>query len=89
MSVFRPVTIGSEFRDSLDELMAVLQHSSPHFVRCIRPNADKRPRLLIDDQVALQLQYCGVMETIKIRAQVRQLQHMFFYYYYYYYYYYV
>ncbi|KAA8588217.1 hypothetical protein FQN60_001411, partial [Etheostoma spectabile] len=38
----RKPTVSSQFRDSLHSLMATLSTSNPFFVRCIKPNMDKR-----------------------------------------------
>lgn len=62
-------TLGSEFRQSLEDLMFKLQQSTPQFIRCLKPNPDKAAGNFIDKQVAEQLRYCGVMETVKIRAK--------------------
>lgn len=36
-------TVGSSFRDSLTLLMASLNKTTPHYVRCIKPNDEKLP----------------------------------------------
>eukprot|EP00049_Salpingoeca_infusionum_P009500 m.160394 g.160394 ORF g.160394 m.160394 type:complete len:1146 (-) comp14350_c0_seq4:619-4056(-) len=55
------------FDASLKELLTALAASTPHFVRCIKPNLEKKPSLLRDDVVLRQLQYSGVLETVRIR----------------------
>jgi myosin-3 len=65
----RAATLGGEFRLSLQDLMAKLETSMPHFVRCIKPNLQKKPGVLDQPMVGKQLKYTGVMETTKIRAQ--------------------
>ena len=34
-------TVGSQFKDSLILLMTALNSTTPHYVRCIKPNDDK------------------------------------------------
>lgn len=38
----RVYTLASQFKDSLDELMKTLNTCNPFFIRCIKPNGDKR-----------------------------------------------
>uniref|UniRef100_A0AAV2JXA4 Uncharacterized protein n=1 Tax=Knipowitschia caucasica TaxID=637954 RepID=A0AAV2JXA4_KNICA len=63
----RKPTVSSQFRDSLHSLMATLSASNPFFVRCIKPNMDKKPNKFDPDVVLNQLRYSGMLETVKIR----------------------
>ena len=54
-------------QNSLSELMDKIKSSSPHFVRCIKPNTLKQPENFEVDYVQKQLKYTGVMETVRIR----------------------
>ncbi|CAG5102710.1 Similar to MYO5A: Unconventional myosin-Va (Gallus gallus) [Cotesia congregata] len=61
-------TVGSQFRDSLNMLMSTLNATTPHYVRCIKPN-DSKESFEYDAQRAIQqLRACGVLETIRISA---------------------
>ncbi|KAM5235542.1 unconventional myosin-Vc [Ctenodactylus gundi] len=62
-------TVGSEFRSSLSLLMETLNATTPHYVRCIKPNDGKLPFEFDSRRVAQQLRACGVLETIRISAQ--------------------
>ena len=60
-------TLLSEFQKQLQGLIEVLNQSSPHFVRCIKPN-DSKSKTLFDEALVLeQLRYSGVLEAIQIR----------------------
>ncbi|XP_037344945.2 unconventional myosin-X [Pungitius pungitius] len=63
----RKPTVSSQFRDSLHSLMATLSSSNPFFVRCIKPNMDKKANQFAPDVVLNQLRYSGMLETVKIR----------------------
>ncbi|XP_048478545.1 unconventional myosin-Va [Plutella xylostella] len=61
-------TVGSQFRASLSLLMATLSATTPHYVRCIKPNDQKRAFQFQPRRAAMQLRACGVLETIRISA---------------------
>uniref|UniRef100_A0A7N6ANI3 Myosin X, like 1 n=1 Tax=Anabas testudineus TaxID=64144 RepID=A0A7N6ANI3_ANATE len=63
----RKPTVSSQFRDSLHSLMATLSASNPFFVRCIKPNMEKKANQFDPDVVLNQLRYSGMLETVKIR----------------------
>ncbi|KAL1773374.1 unconventional myosin-VIIb [Sigmodon hispidus] len=66
-STKRPLTLASQFKQSLEQLMKILSHCQPYFVRCIKPNEYKKP-LLFDRELCIQqLRYSGMMETVQIR----------------------
>ncbi len=57
----------AHWQSSLSELMEKLNSSSPHFIRCIKPNSTKLPNSFNTDYVIRQLRCVGVMETTRIR----------------------
>ncbi|XP_077328704.1 unconventional myosin-Vc isoform X1 [Lithobates pipiens] len=63
------MTVGSKFRNSLCLLMETLNATTPHYVRCIKPNDEKMPFEFDPIRVVQQLRACGVLETIRISAQ--------------------
>ncbi|XP_077737256.1 unconventional myosin-Vc isoform X1 [Canis aureus] len=62
-------TVGSKFRGSLYLLMETLNATTPHYVRCIKPNDEKLPFEFDSKRIVQQLRACGVLETIRISAQ--------------------
>uniref|UniRef100_A0A673C0Q8 Myosin VC n=1 Tax=Sphaeramia orbicularis TaxID=375764 RepID=A0A673C0Q8_9TELE len=54
---------------SLSLLMETLNATTPHYVRCIKPNDEKLPFEYDSRRVVQQLRACGVLETIHISAQ--------------------
>ncbi|CAC5367741.1 MYO5 [Mytilus coruscus] len=61
-------TVGDQFRDSLFMLMNTLNATTPHYIRCIKPN-DLKEAFEFDPRRAVeQLRACGVLETIRISA---------------------
>lgn len=59
-------TLGSKFKKSLVELMNTINSSNVHYIRCIKPNEDKKAWEFDPNMVLSQLRACGVLETIKI-----------------------
>ncbi|KAJ7416499.1 Unconventional myosin-Vb [Willisornis vidua] len=60
--------ISSQFKASLNRLMEVLGSTSPHYIRCIKPNDRKEPFVFDSRRAVEQLRACGVLETIQISA---------------------
>lgn len=61
------LTLAAKFKADLDNLMSSLRETSPHFIRCVKPNSDQAPGKF-DGQLTLnQLKYSGLFEAIKIR----------------------
>uniref|UniRef100_K7FSJ0 Myosin VA n=1 Tax=Pelodiscus sinensis TaxID=13735 RepID=K7FSJ0_PELSI len=61
-------TVGHQFRNSLHLLMETLNATTPHYVRCIKPNDFKFPFTFDEKRAVQQLRACGVLETIRISA---------------------
>uniref|UniRef100_A0A8D2LWA8 Unconventional myosin-Va n=1 Tax=Varanus komodoensis TaxID=61221 RepID=A0A8D2LWA8_VARKO len=61
-------TVGHQFRNSLHLLMETLNATTPHYVRCIKPNDFKFPFMFDEKRTVQQLRACGVLETIRISA---------------------
>ncbi|KAG2463560.1 MYO5B protein, partial [Polypterus senegalus] len=65
-----PINIlrASKFRQSLHLLMSTLNLTTPHYIRCIKPNDLKKSFLFDPKRVVQQLRACGILETIWISA---------------------
>uniref|UniRef100_A0A665TJH5 Myosin motor domain-containing protein n=1 Tax=Echeneis naucrates TaxID=173247 RepID=A0A665TJH5_ECHNA len=62
------VTVVSKFKNSLESLMKILHTTTPHYTRCIKPNHDCKPLTFKKEEVIMQLEACGIVETIHISA---------------------
>ena len=62
-------TVGSRFRQQLKALNGTLSQTSPHYIRCIKPNNLKYPGGFNSAKILEQLRYCGVLETVRIRCE--------------------
>lgn len=59
-------TVAQRHKEQLSSLMNQLYSTEPHFVRCIIPNEEKKPRKLNVNQALEQLRCNGVLEGIRI-----------------------
>jgi myosin-7 len=73
----KKATLAGQFKRSLDALMATLGACNPFFVRCIKPNENKRPNEFDRLLCTRQLRYSGMMETIRIRRAGYPIRHTF------------
>jgi myosin heavy subunit len=55
----------SPVQDSLAELMGTIEKTSPHYVRCIKPNPQKKPGIFEKPKVLEQLRCGGVLESVR------------------------
>ncbi|CAI5731424.1 unnamed protein product [Peronospora destructor] len=58
--------VGTQFKDSLNELMASIRQTKVYYVRCIKPNQNKNPNEMDQPMVVSQLRCAGVIEAIRI-----------------------
>ncbi|KAK9692967.1 Myosin type-2 heavy chain 1 [Basidiobolus ranarum] len=62
-------TLSSTFKGSLIKLMETISSTNVHYIRCIKPNEEKKPWHFDSQMVLSQLRACGVLETIRISCQ--------------------
>lgn len=60
-------TVGAQFKDQVNALMQTLSATSPHYIRCIKPNTMKESNNFDDQLVLLQLRFSGMLDTVRIR----------------------
>ena len=53
----------------INSLITLLRETDLSFVRCVKPNTDKKAHVFDAQLVLNQLRYLGVMETVRIRRQ--------------------
>ncbi len=63
----RPPTAGHQFKTSMLALIKTLMQCEPHYIRCIKPNDDKRAGRYDSARVSHQAQYLGLLENVKVR----------------------
>lgn len=66
-SSIRGVSVGCQFRTSLQALVTDIERTQPHYIRCIKPNLTKSAGSFMASEVLKQLRHSGMMEAIRIR----------------------
>ncbi|RMX66415.1 hypothetical protein KXD40_002070 [Peronospora effusa] len=61
-----PKSLGSQFKTSLAQLMENIKTTNTHYVRCIKPNANKSSTEFNKRMIVEQLRSAGVIEAIRI-----------------------
>ncbi|KAF5450122.1 hypothetical protein F2P56_030498 [Juglans regia] len=60
------LSVATKFKGQLFKLMQRLESTTPHFIRCIKPNNLQSPGLYEQGLVLQQLRCCGVLEVVRI-----------------------
>lgn len=60
-------TLGFQFKTQLNELIATLNSTFPHFVRCMKSNDVKSGNVFTASRMQDQLRYAGLVEVCRIR----------------------
>lgn len=60
------MTVSSEFRNQLNDLLQTVSETHPHFIRCIKPNPKNVSNEFDRKGVTEQLRYGGVIQAIKV-----------------------
>jgi myosin-1 len=62
-----PPTSGSRIRTQCNQLVNKLMDCSPHYVRCMKSNDEKKANMIDDKRMEHQAKYLGLLENIKVR----------------------
>ncbi|KAL6543932.1 Myosin-1 [Orobanche gracilis] len=60
------LSVTTKFKGQLFKLMKRLENTTPHFIRCIKPNNYQSPGSYNQELVLQQLRCCGVLEVVRI-----------------------
>jgi len=63
----RPPTASSQFKTQVSALVETLMSCHPHYIRCVRPNAQKAPKLMEEGLTMNQVRYLGLVENVRVR----------------------
>nr|XP_043608982.1 myosin-6 [Erigeron canadensis] len=59
-------SIGTRFKQQLQQLLETLSSTEPHYIRCVKPNNLLKPAIFENHNVLQQLRCGGVLEAIRI-----------------------
>lgn len=60
------LSVATKFKGQLFQLMHRLESTTPHFIRCIKPNKLQLPGVYEQQLVLQQLRCCGVLEVVRL-----------------------
>ena len=61
--------LGSKFRTEMNRLMTELAGCECHYVRCLKPNEQKKKEYFVPTFVFQQIRYLGILDTIRVRKE--------------------
>lgn len=67
LSLNLPFFVIVQFKSQLDDLMSTIASSDTHYIRCIKPNAEKIADSFSGPFVLSQLRCSGMLEYVQIR----------------------
>ena len=72
-------SLGTKFKEQLAELCTLIfEESSPHFIRCIKPNTVAQPHVWEGSKVLEQIRYAGLLEASKVRKEGYAIRHSYY-----------
>ena len=60
-------SLGFKFTQQLSELQTTLSKTEIHYIRCIKPNREKKPQTFEGSYSLTQMRNSGILEAVKIR----------------------
>ncbi|KAJ6366005.1 hypothetical protein OIU77_002555 [Salix suchowensis] len=64
--IHKKLSVATKFKGQLFQLLQRLENTTPHFIRCIKPNNSPSPGTYEQGLVLQQLKCCGVLEVVRI-----------------------
>ena len=61
--------LGGKFRSDMDNLAKALGECVRHYIRCLKPNEEKKKNYFVQWFSLVQIKYMGVLDTIRIRQE--------------------
>ena len=61
--------LGGKFRNDMDNLAKALGQCVRHYIRCLKPNEEKKKNYFVPWFSLLQIKYMGILDTIRIRQE--------------------
>ena len=59
-------TVGGQFKAQLQLLRKRINQTSPHYIRCLKPNSLLVPNMFMSQMISEQLESAGVLEAIRV-----------------------
>ena len=60
------MSVSAQFREQLKSLRQKIEATSPHYVRCLKPNDELIPDHFVPNLIAQQLRCAGVLEAVRV-----------------------
>ena len=83
-AALQKATVARDFSKSVEELLGKLRATTPHYIRCLKPNQKLEPLAWDQEDMEKQVAFSGLLEVAKVRqagfANRRELQAFFGYY---------
>jgi len=66
ISILKSKSLSFQFKNQLKELINIINKTTTHYIRCIKPNDLNESDNFNKKKIVHQLKYCGVLEAIKV-----------------------
>jgi len=65
-SNIKTISLGSQFKNQLKNLLKVISETDLHYIRCLKPNDQNLANIIDNNRMSEQLKYNGVLEAIRV-----------------------
>jgi myosin heavy subunit len=65
-SNIKSISLTSQFKKQLKNLLDVISETDLHYIRCLKPNDENKPNNFNNNRMSEQLKYNGVLEAIRV-----------------------